>query len=114
MLPGNWRGSICQYISLYTEMYWQMDLHNLFHFLGLRLDSHAQKEIRDYAAVILEIVRAVAPLAAASFERHIKGGVTFSSEEMEALRAMLDGKESSLTGKPLERFEEKLKNGKQL
>ncbi|MGI5173082.1 FAD-dependent thymidylate synthase [Treponema sp. OMZ 840] len=101
-------------LSLYTEMYWQMDLHNLFHFLRLRLDAHAQKEIRDYAAVLLEICRAVAPLAVLSFENHLHKGVRFSGEEMEELRCRLSGKEGSLSGKKLERFNEKLASGKQL
>ena len=101
-------------LSLYTEMYWQIDLHNLFHFLKLRLDGHAQKEIRDYADVILEITRAVAPLATSSFENYMRNGVNFSGEEMEELRKMLDGKETSLTGKKLDRFKEKIATGKQL
>ncbi len=101
-------------LSLYTEMYWQIDLHNLFHFLKLRLDGHAQKEIRDYADVILEITRAVAPLATSSFENYMRNGVNFSGEEMEELRKMLDGKETTLTGKKLDRLKEKIATGKQL
>jgi thymidylate synthase (FAD) len=101
-------------LSLYTEMYWQIDLHNLFHFLKLRLDGHAQKEIRDYAEVILEITRAVAPAATSSFENYMRNGVNFSGEEMEELRKMLDGKETTLTGKKLDRFKEKIATGKQL
>ena len=101
-------------LSLYTEMYWQIDLHNLFHFLRLRLDGHAQKEIRDYAEVILEITRAVAPLATSSFENSMRNGVNVSGEEMEDLRKMLDGKEPSLTGKKLDRLKEKIATGKQL
>ncbi len=101
-------------LSAYTEWYWQIDLHNLFHFLRLRCDSHAQKEIRAYAEVMLDICRKVAPLATASFERHQKGGVNFSSEEMAALRRLLDGSPSGLEGKALERFNEKIKTGKQL
>ena len=101
-------------LSLYTEMYWQIDLHNLFHFLRLRLDGHAQKEIRDYAEVILEITRAVAPLATSSFENYMRNGVNFSGEEMEDLRKMLDGKEPSLTGKKLDRLKEKIATGRQL
>ncbi|MDR2150509.1 MAG: FAD-dependent thymidylate synthase [Spirochaetaceae bacterium] len=58
-------------VSVYTEWYWQIDLHNLFHFLQLRLDKHAQKEIRAYASVIFSITRKVAPLSCKSFERHI-------------------------------------------
>ncbi len=101
-------------LSMYTEMYWQIDLHNLFHFLRLRLDGHAQKEIRDYANVLLEITRKVAPMAVSSFENHQKDGVKFSGEEMADLRAMLEGKEPSLTGKKLDRLKEKLATGRQL
>lgn len=101
-------------LSTYTEWYWQIDLHNLFHFLRLRCDSHAQKEIRVYAETMLTICKAVAPLATSSFERHLKDGVTFSSEEMDALRRLLDGKPSGLDGKSLERFQEKVNTGKQL
>ena len=48
-------------LSTYTEWYWQIDLHNLFHFLRLRMDAHAQKEIRDYAEVMFEICKTVPP-----------------------------------------------------
>jgi len=113
-------------LSLYTEWYWQIDLHNLFRFLMLRLDPHAQREIREYARVILDIARAVAPAATASFERHILKGVRFSGPEMEELRRRLEVQsnqpshsgqaagEPLLNGKELERFEEKLKTGRQL
>ncbi|GHV37367.1 flavin-dependent thymidylate synthase [Spirochaetia bacterium] len=106
-------------LSLYTEWYWQIDLHNLFHFLALRLDAHAQKEIRLYAEVLLDITRKVAPRCCESFERHTLGGVSFSQEEFAELKNRLNGTgaaagaESALKGKALERFEEKLKNGKQ-
>ena len=101
-------------LSLYTEWYWQIDLHNLFRFLALRLDSHAQKEIRAYAEVLLEVSRRVAPAATVSFERHQLTGLRFSGPEAEELRARLAGGKGSLSGKELERFEEKLKSGKQL
>jgi len=101
-------------LALYTEFYWQMDLHNLFRFLKLRLDSHAQYEIREYAKVLLSLVRTVCPMATASFENHLNSGVTFSGEEMEALRAVLAGKENPLTDKKLSRFEEKIRSGIQL
>ena len=98
-------------LALYTEIYWQCDLHNLMHFLKLRLDAHAQKEIRDYGKVILEIARKVAPLTIASFENNIQKGVSFSGEELEALRAVMEGKENPLSGKKLERFTAKLEQG---
>lgn len=100
-------------LSLYTEWYWQIDLHNLFRFLSLRLDPHAQREIREYAAVLLELARKVAPVACASFERHSLGGTRFSADEMRELRSRLAGVTGSLSGKELERFEEKLRSGRQ-
>ncbi|MDR2484511.1 MAG: FAD-dependent thymidylate synthase [Treponema sp.] len=96
-------------LSLYTEMYWQIDLHNLFHFLELRLHPHAQKEIRCYGEALLSITRQVAPGCVESFERHILGGLRLSKDEAAELRRRLGfGGESGLTGKELERFEEKL------
>ena len=101
-------------LSLYTEFYWEMDLHNLFHFLKLRLDAHAQLEIREYAKVILEMCRTVAPLATGSFVNHMNEGVNFSGAEMDALRKILAGEKNPLEGKTLERFDEKIKTGTQL
>ncbi len=103
-------------LSLYTEWYWQIDLHNLFRFLQLRLDAHAQLEIRAYAAVLLDIARAVAPAASASFENHVLGGARFSAEELAELRRRLAataGSAEGLSGKKLARFEEKLRSGRQ-
>ena len=77
-------------LSLYTEMYWQIDLHNLFHFLRLRLDAHAQFEIRAYAEVMAEHARAVAPLAYGAFEEHLLYAKTFSRSELELLLEALD------------------------
>ena len=102
-------------LSLYTQFYWQMDLHNLFHFLTLRLDSHAQREIRVYAESILEMVKAVCPMAAASFVNVKLNSVSFNGEEVEALRALLSGKENPITDdKKLKRFNTKIETGEQL
>src|SRR5574344_168411 len=101
-------------LSLYTEFYWQMDLHNLFHFLKLRLDGHAQYEIREYAKVVLEIIRKVCPLAVKSFENDMRDAVNFNGEELTALRDVLAGKENPLTGKKLDRFNAKIESGTQL
>lgn len=95
-------------LSLYTEWYWHMDLHNLFHFLRLRLDSHAQYEIRVYAQVILDIIKKVCPLACEAFEEQVLNGKRFSSKEVDALKELIDGKELSLTGREKAIFEEKL------
>ncbi len=72
-------------LALYTEMYWQIDLHNLFHFLKQRLDKHAQYEIRCYAQVMAEIVKKVAPVAWEAFEEHVLFAKTFSKSELEKL-----------------------------
>ncbi|MBI3467096.1 MAG: FAD-dependent thymidylate synthase [Planctomycetes bacterium] len=55
-------------LSTYTEAYWKVDLHNLLHFLALRMDSHAQLEIRQYATTIGEqILRPLFPIAWEAF-----------------------------------------------
>ncbi|MBI2843098.1 MAG: FAD-dependent thymidylate synthase [Armatimonadetes bacterium] len=71
-------------LALYTEMYWQIDLHNLFNFLRQRLDNHAQYEIRQYAETISKIVKAVAPIAWEAFEEHVLYARTLSRSELEA------------------------------
>lgn len=95
-------------LSLYTEWYWQIDLHNLFHFLKLRMDSHAQYEIREYANAMAKCAQAVAPLAYEAFEEHVKESIRFSRTELIALRRMLGGGESELSGRAKAIFEQKL------
>lgn len=95
-------------LNLYTEWYWQIDLHNLFHFLHLRMDSHAQYEIRVYADAMAECARAVAPLAYEAFEEHVLGSLAFSAGERRALAAVLRGEAPDLKGKALEAFQTKL------
>ncbi|MCE5270872.1 FAD-dependent thymidylate synthase [bacterium] len=95
-------------LSLYTEWYWQIDLNNLFHFLALRLDKHAQWEIRQYAEALATITRAVVPLAWESFEEHVLGGANLSRSEVEAVRAMLAGGECPLAGRRRDEFKVKL------
>ncbi len=77
-------------LSLYTEMYWQIDLNNLFHFLRLRLDWHAQYEIRAYGDAVATAVKAVCPLAYAAFEEHILHGRSLSRTELAAVTSSLD------------------------
>jgi thymidylate synthase (FAD) len=69
-------------LSLYTEWYWKIDLHNLFHFLKLRLDPAAQKEIREYALVMAQMVRTVCPVAYEAFEDFQLQAVSFSAPEL--------------------------------
>jgi thymidylate synthase (FAD) len=98
-------------LSLYTELFWQIDLHNLFHFLRLRLDPHAQFEIRAYAEVMMEIVFAVCPIASEAFQEYISGGVRFSKSELKAINDLLEGKDAGLKGKANDRFRNKLQYG---
>ncbi|MBI3605924.1 MAG: FAD-dependent thymidylate synthase [Nitrospirae bacterium] len=95
-------------LSLYTQWYWQIDLHNLFHFLRLRMDHHAQKEIQVYGEVMAMMAKAVAPMAYEAFEEHILYGVRFSRGEVTAIREILAGKENPLKGKALEEFNQKI------
>lgn len=60
-------------LSTYTEAYWKIDLHNFFHFLKLRADSHAQWEIRQYAQVMGAIVEQMFPITFAAWEEHVWG-----------------------------------------
>lgn len=73
-------------LSTYTSMAWKIDLHNLFHFLKLRNDSHAQWEIVQYAEAIEEIVKAWVPVSYAAWVKYVKESVTLTREEYEALR----------------------------
>tara|TARA_Y100000593_G_scaffold83521_1_gene157481 strand:+ start:13034 stop:13948 length:915 start_codon:yes stop_codon:yes gene_type:complete len=73
-------------LATYTEWYWKIDLHNLLHFLRLRADSHAQKEIRAYADVICSLVKAWVPNVWSAFEDYQLNAHTFSGSEMEELR----------------------------
>ncbi len=104
-------------LSLYTEWYWKIDLHNLLHFLHLRMDKHAQFEIRIYAEAMGEIVKRVAPMAWDAFEDYIHYGERFSKSELLVIADNLDfqkiNKESlekyNLKGLEADEFLEKLK-----
>ena len=79
--------------NIYTQWYWKTDLHNLFHFLRLRADPHAQYEIRAYADLMLDITADWVPLATAAFRDYRMGGATISAKGLEVLRRMLKGEE---------------------
>jgi thymidylate synthase (FAD) len=78
-------------LSVYTQFYWQMNLHNLFHFLRLRLDAHAQKEIRDFAEQVAVCAKAVAPHAWEAFEEYKLHGASFSRSEIDIMRKLVLG-----------------------
>jgi len=83
-------------LSTYTEAYWKIDLHNLFHFLALRMDAHAQHEIRTYAAAIgREIVSKWCPIAWEAFVDYNLNSLTLSSKEVAVLRAFAKSPEEA-------------------
>ncbi len=77
--------------NIYTQWYWKVDLHNLFHFLRLRADAHAQYEIRVYADEICKIVADWVPFAYRAFEDYRLGGAQLSATALDCVRRMLKG-----------------------
>jgi len=78
-------------LNFYTQWYWKIDLHNLFHFLALRADAHAQYEIRAYADVILDLVKSWVPMAFDAFVEHRMHGQRFSRTAIAVIRSMIQG-----------------------
>jgi thymidylate synthase (FAD) len=77
-------------LSTYTEAYWKVDLHNLLHFLALRMDAHAQWEIRSYAATIGEqIVRPLFPLVWEAFDDYRLQGTFLTRLDREVIRRLM-------------------------
>ncbi|KKU10138.1 MAG: Thymidylate synthase ThyX [Candidatus Woesebacteria bacterium GW2011_GWB1_45_5] len=80
-------------VDYYTEWYWKTDLHNLFHFLGLRMDTHAQWEIRQYADTMAKIVDDAFPLSWKAFEDYELFAVNLSLPEQKILSNLVEGRE---------------------
>jgi len=78
-------------LNIYTEWYWKCDLRNILHFLELRMDPHAQLEIRDYAVAMFALVAAIVPESAQAFLDYDYQAVRLTRLEVEAMQ----------TGKPL-------------
>jgi thymidylate synthase (FAD) len=78
--------------STYTEFYWKINLHNLLHFLKLRMDSHAQLEIRDVANYIYTLIKEKVPITAEAFEDYIVGAITFHKPD---INGTVTGREKS-------------------
>jgi thymidylate synthase (FAD) len=78
-------------LNYYTQWYWKIDLHNLLHFLSLRADPHAQYEIRVYAEVIGELVKAWVPYAFEAYSDYRIGAKLFSRAEVDVIKALIAG-----------------------
>jgi thymidylate synthase (FAD) len=74
-------------VSVYTEWYWKCDLHNMFHFLSLRMDAHAQQEIRDYANAMFALIQPIVPIAAEAFIDYNFESLHLSRLEVDAIRS---------------------------
>ena len=83
--------------NFYTQWYWKIDLHNLFHFISLRADSHAQYEIRVYAEKIAEIVKAWVPYSYEAFEDYRMNGTHLSGQESLLLKKIISGEKFTKT-----------------
>ena len=83
-------------VSLYTEWYWKIDLHNLFHFLKLRLDKHAQYEIRVFAEAMAGVVKQRVPMAWRAFEDYSVEGMVLSRLERDVVAKLLRGERPKL------------------
>ncbi len=84
--------------NVYTQWYWKTDLHNLFHFLSLRADPHAQYEIRVYAEAIGALTKAWVPAAWEAFEDYRLGGAHLSRAGLEAVKRLIAGETLDAAG----------------
>jgi thymidylate synthase (FAD) len=92
--------------STFTEFYWKINLHNLLHFLELRIEDHAQKEIRDLAKQVYELIKPFCPMTCEAFEDFRLGSVTLSRLEVQAIL----NQNSKIPGKgENQEFQDKLK-----
>ena len=80
-------------VSNYTEWYWKIDLHNLFHFLRLRIDAHAQYEIRVFAEAIAELVQPFVPYAWEAFEDYVLNAHRMTAPELKVMKHLLGSME---------------------
>jgi thymidylate synthase (FAD) len=89
-------------VFIFTELYWKCDLHNFFHFAKLRLDPHAQKEIRIMAQAMFDLVRPHFPIATAAFDDYILNTKTFSAMDLKLLSELLQQCEIPSEGEALQ------------
>lgn len=92
-------------LNAYTQWYWKADLHNLFHFLSLRADAHAQYEIRAYADAMMGVVDGWVPIAAGAFRDYRLGAVTFSAQMLAIVRRLVAGEQVAQEGSGLSKRE---------
>ncbi|MCE7970314.1 MAG: FAD-dependent thymidylate synthase [Leptolyngbya sp. PLA2] len=83
-------------VNVYTEWYWKCDLHNTLRFLSLRMDPHAQQEIRAYAQAMHDLIVPILPLTMEAWRDYEMESVRLSRLEVEALRSIASGGERAI------------------
>jgi thymidylate synthase (FAD) len=78
-------------LNFYTQWYWKVDLHNLMHFLSLRADAHAQYEIRVYAEVMLDALKAWLPITCQAFMDYRMGAANLSAKGLAIVKRLIAG-----------------------
>ena len=85
-------------VNVYTEWYWKCDLHNVLRFLSLRMDDHAQEEIRAYARAMHDLIAPIVPLTIEAWRDYEFEGLRLSRPEIEAIRSLASGGAGELPG----------------
>ena len=83
-------------VSTYTQWYWKIDLHNLLHFLSLRVDTRAQWEIQQFARVIAGMVKRVAPLSYEAWVDYELGSEPLTRVERDLLSRVVEGDDKGI------------------
>src|SRR5690606_26893314 len=78
-------------VSVYTQWYWKCDLHNILRFLSLRMDAHAQIEIRRYAEAMYALMQPIVPVTMDAWRDYEFDAVHLTGREIEAIRALREG-----------------------
>ena len=95
-------------LSTYTQWYWKIDLHNLLHFLRLRVDPHAQWEIQEYGRVMAGMLQRVAPLSYEAWLDYEVMGARMSGAELDVLRGLLAAGDGGINARPGSRSPDEL------
>ena len=83
-------------VNMYTEWYWKCDLHNLLHFLALRMDGHAQYEIREFATAMFRLIEKIVPVTAQAWKDYLFESMRLSRLEIDAIKAIAKGGDGTL------------------
>jgi thymidylate synthase (FAD) len=83
-------------LSTYTQWYWKIDLHNLLHFLRLRVDKHAQWEIQEFGRIMAGMLKRVAPLSYEAWIDYDVCGTRVSRMDLDALRRLISAEGATL------------------